>query len=120
MNGFRTGPIERVTTPWNYRFDLRFDKGFSVGQVPFNLFLYVQNLLNRQNVLNVYWRTGNARDDGKADIFQTDIQEFPGEISRLYDLVNLAHRQHYHITWGGDLFDRPREIRFGLQVGLGG
>jgi len=37
----------------------------------------------------------------------------------LYDLINHGHRQHYEVNQGGDLFGRPREIRFGLQIGFG-
>lgn len=71
---------------------------------------------------HVYWRTGNASADGSFD--SPGLREIIAQANReeffvLYDLINHGHRQHYEVRQGGDLFGRPREIRFGLQIGFG-
>jgi len=111
----------RITTPWNHQFDVKLDRTFSIGGTPLTAFLYVQNLFNRKNIQHVYWRTGSATQDGTFldPSFRNVVEMTQGEeFFTLYDLINLDHRQHYQLTQGGDLFGRPREIRFGLQVGL--
>jgi len=110
-----------LTTPWFYTFDFKIDRQFRFLDLPINLFVYAQNLFNRKNTQHVYRRSGVANHDGLYD-------EFPGlreahingyyseEFFVLYDLINGEHRQHYTAQQGGDLFGRPREIRFGFQI----
>ena len=98
------------------------DKGVDLFGADVKLYLYVYNLFNRRNVTNVYGRTGNTEDDG----FLTDpnlsgqIVEASGGATyrQLYEAVNLANRQHYWITEGGDLFDSPRQLRLGVELDL--
>ena len=113
--------VENAKTPWNHLFDVKLNRAFKVGKLPLNVYVYVQNILNRRNVKHVYPHTGTTTHDG----WQTNnvlkfLTEGHGEGHiQLYDLINHGHRQHYQITRGGDLFGRPREIRFGLSVGVG-
>ncbi len=63
-------PLENInasTTPWNFQFDLRLDKTVNFGRFSTNFYFYVQNLLDRENVINVFDRTGNAFNDGFLD-----------------------------------------------------
>ncbi|MBI2503343.1 MAG: carboxypeptidase-like regulatory domain-containing protein [Candidatus Latescibacteria bacterium] len=118
-------PVESIntsTTPWIFQTDLRVDKGFTLFGINAQAYAYIQNLFNRRNVVNVYGRTGNAKDDG----FLTDpelsekIVEASGglEYQRLYQAINLANRQNYWFAEGGDIYDEPRQLRFGLKFGL--
>jgi hypothetical protein len=36
----------------------------------------------------------------------------------LYQAVNLEHGTHYYVTTGNDLWDSPRQIRFGMKLEL--
>jgi hypothetical protein len=114
--------VSRIITPWHYLVDLKLDRRFSLGKISLTAFSYIQNLFNRKNVQHVYWRTGTTSEDGSFNLFpgskQFYIQYLGEEFFVLYDLINLQHRQHYQIEQGGDLFGRPREIRFGLQIEL--
>ena len=111
--------INRSTTPWVFQTDLRIDKGFSLFGVRAQVYSYVQNIFNRKNAINVYGRTGNAEDDGfltNSDLSQQIVEANGGLLySQMYEEINLANRQHYAITEGGDIYDEPRQIRFGLQ-----
>lgn len=111
--------INRSSTPWTFQADLRVDKGFSLMGVNARIYAYVQNLFNRQNVINVYGRTGNDKDDGfltNPELSQQIVEASGGlQYQQLYEAVNLLNRQHYWSTEGGDIYDAPRQIRFGLQ-----
>jgi outer membrane receptor protein involved in Fe transport len=47
------GPINGATTPWNFRFDLKLDKGFTLGPVDLIASLSVLNVLDADNVVGV-------------------------------------------------------------------
>src|SRR6267143_4407590 len=112
-------PINSSTTPWVYNLDLRLDKSIRLGLIDLDLYVYVQNLLNTQNVLNVYSRTGNAYDDGflgSPDLSSSIVKSFGQQYVDLYRAINLENRQHYGLTQGGDLFGPPRQVRVGMQL----
>lgn len=64
------GQINGARLPWNTTLNLRVEKTFDLvknqGAFPLslNVYLRAQNLLNTQNILNVYPLTGSATDDG--------------------------------------------------------
>ena len=123
-------PLESVnasTTPWTKQFDFKIDKTLNIGGLNTNLYVYVQNLLNTQNVLDVYDRTGNAFDDGflsNPTLSAGAIAEAGDTYIDLYNAINIANRQHFWITQGNgtsvdqadDLFGEPRQIRVGARV----
>ena len=123
-------PLEGINssvTPWTKQVDLKLDKTFNLGGINTNLYVYVQNLFNTQNVLNVYDRTGNAFDDGflsDPTLSAGSIAEAGDRYIELYNAINIANRQHYWITQGNgasldqadDLFGEPRQIRVGARV----
>lgn len=111
-------PVNASTTPWVYNIDVRLDKSVRFGMFDLNLYVYVQNLLNTKNVLNVYGRTGNAYDDGflsNPDLSANIVRDRGQGYVDMYKAINLGNRQHYALTQGGDLFGSPRQIRFGMR-----
>lgn len=112
--------VGKQKTPWNYKVDLRINRDFTIGRFPVSLFVYVQNLFNRKNVHHVYLHTGLTNNDGWiGPNVARSLNTYHGkEFITLYNLINHEHRQHYQIRYGGDLFGRPREIRFGMQIGF--
>ena len=114
--------VNMSTTPWTYEFDLRVDKGFDLFGADAQAYFYIRNLFNRQNVINVYWRTGNDSDDGflTDDELSSKIVEANGGLQyrELYEFVNLANRQHYWFAQGGDIYGEPRQLRFGIRFGI--
>ena len=60
-----SGALNGSRLPWTFRLDLRVDKTFVIdGKYGLNVYLRVFNLLDRQNVINVYSATGSPTDDG--------------------------------------------------------
>jgi outer membrane receptor protein involved in Fe transport len=118
-------PLEAVNssmTPWTMTLDVRLDKTVNFGPMAANFYVYVQNLTNRKNVINVYDRTGNAYDDG----FKADVQTSgpivatnggPDIFWPLYDALNLSgNGSNYREEYTAYLIGRPREIRFGVRL----
>jgi len=114
-------PINSSTTPYNFSLDLRLDKTVDIGPLTTNFFVYVQNLLNTKNVINVYRRTGNAEDDGwlsDPNLSATVVAARGQGYVDLYDAINLVNGTHYFVTTGNDLYGTPRQIRFGMKLEL--
>ena len=121
-------PLEAVNaslTPWNYDLNLRLDKTVNVGRLGLNFYMYVQNLTNRQNVINVYRRTGNAFDDGflnNPELSGPIISANGGDpFVALYRAINLGgngdnYAQGETDILGLQLLGPPRQIRFGARL----
>ena len=114
--------VNRSTTPWTFQVDMRLDKGFNLMGLEAKAYTYIENLFNRQNVLNVYQRTGSTKDDGfltNPSLSSEIVQASGGlQYQQLYQAINIANRQSYWFNQGGDLYDEPRQIRFGIELGL--
>ncbi|MBT7861763.1 MAG: hypothetical protein HN712_15690 [Gemmatimonadetes bacterium] len=114
--------VNRSTTPWTFQVDMRLDKGFNFMGLEAKAYTYIENLFNRQNVLNVYQRTGSTTDDGfltNPSLSSEIVQASGGlQYQQLYQAVNIANRQSYWVNQGGDLYDEPRQIRFGIELGI--
>ncbi len=117
-------PVEAIgasTTPWNTNIDLRLDKTVTLGPFDANFYIYVQNLMNTQNVLNVYRRSGNAFDDGYLNNPELSGAVVAGNGPRyveMYKAINLQNGQAYRRVTGNDLWGSPRQIRFGVKLVL--
>jgi hypothetical protein len=133
-------PLEAVnssTTPWNFQIDLRVDKSVTLGRFKTNFYVYVQNLTNRRNVLNVYLRTGNAFNDGFLDDAELSGSVLTGRDVRnpgwgaaaytaLYQNINLnGNGFNYRSDATGpdannsrELLGNPRQIRVGARIEL--
>lgn len=66
LGGTQTvGSINGARKPWTFTVNARIDKTISFSKgAGLNIYCRVSNLLNRQNVLNVYPATGSPTDDG--------------------------------------------------------
>jgi len=117
-------PVEAINTsytPWNWSIDLRLDKTVDFGPLAANFYIYVQNVTDKRNVLNVYEKTGNAWDDG----FKADTQTSSSVAAAnggnkywaLYDAINLSgNGQNMTNVWGYQPFGTPRQIRAGVRL----
>ena len=116
-------PVGASTTPWNFVMDARLDKTVTIGPFDCNFYVYVQNLLNTKNVINVFPRTGTDNDGflNNADLSGSIAEANGGEgFKTLYHNINDLNRQHYWLNGfnGNDLWGTPRQIRAGVLVEL--
>lgn len=113
------GKINGSNLPWQNRIDLRIDKnipllfgkteGENKGRVSnLNIYIQVLNVLNAQNVLNLYRYTGDASDDGylAANPTAIDGKADPQSFVDLYDAK----------VRNPSFFSIPRRIRLGLTL----
>ncbi len=108
------GSINGARLPWNNRTSVRVDKTFTLKKEGkrahnINVYLYVQNLFNAENVLSVYTRTGSATDDGYlASTFgQNNVKRSvdPEAYAMFYNLAILDPER----------LSLPRRFRVGLS-----
>jgi hypothetical protein len=115
-------PLGSSTTPWNFTLDLRLDKTFKLLQsLSATIYMRVNNLINTQNVQNVYQLTGNAYDDGF--ISNPELSgSFVNSPTRgrtyvdMYNAINIKNGQSYWDSLGLQLWQNPRQIFFGIKL----
>ena len=108
------GPLNQSTTPWFYNLDLRVDKTVNISALDVNFYVYVQNVLNTKNVINVYDRTGNGYDDGFLNSIPGQAQT--PEFKDLYTNLNLGNQQAAQLVKRVNIFSPPRQLRAGVLI----
>jgi outer membrane receptor protein involved in Fe transport len=117
--GNRRFPVEALntsSTPWTYQIDLRIDKSFLIGPLESNIYVMVINLLNTQNVLQVFNVSGDPYDDGylasrEGAATVVNLRNTYGEeISELYKDMYTA------LNYNSANFGPPRQIRLGIRL----
>ena len=113
------GSVNGSRKPWSFRADLKLNKefSFSLGEVRgnerklrMNAYVWVQNLLNADNIIAVYDYTGNADDDG----YLTSA-EGQAYVQQQLDPVAFSDQYAASII-NPNYFSRPRTIRIGLTM----
>ncbi|MEA2031593.1 MAG: TonB-dependent receptor [candidate division Zixibacteria bacterium] len=105
-SGNRLGERNEGRLPASYSVDMCFNKDFGLraGSMMLTLFVEVDNLFNRRNVINVYSRTGLANNDGWDT--QAGLSLDQQEVDQ-YDNLYDDDPQNY---------SSPRTIRTGLEL----
>jgi outer membrane receptor protein involved in Fe transport len=116
FNGFLVGELNGETQPSSSLVNLRVDRRFDLGGTNLVAYLWVQNLFDQNNVVDVYSRTGLADDDGWLDSSAgddvVDAVEATGGAT-----AAQSFRDHYRLA-ARDPFNYgiPRQIRLGVRV----
>jgi outer membrane receptor protein involved in Fe transport len=108
--------------PWHYMMDLRIDKTFGLfsrtsvdgikqpSRIGLTAFLYIQNLLNTRDILDVYGYTGRPDNDGwiasPAGQLEASVKTSPQSYMDLYNLSRLDQ----------DFLNNPRRINLGISL----
>lgn len=111
-------PLESLnfsSTPWTYRLDMKLDKSFMIGPVDFNVYLWITNVLNTQNVVDVFNTSGDAYDDG---FLATATGQTRSDGYAMYGEDKQALYEKIYRTgiYNAGFFDPPRQIRLGLRL----
>lgn len=120
-------PLNASNTPSIFQVDLRIDKTFQIwDRLSANVYVYVINLFDALNQLNVFGRTGSTEDDGY--ISQPEIQDqLVSTYGEAYLDLYKAIQVDYQWGYGGGsngfaageagfLFGPPRQIRLGVRL----
>jgi len=107
-------PLEALNTsmtPNQLYFDLRVDKTFKLmDKLSANVYVFVINLFNIKNELDVYLKTGTASDNG--DIYNPDVVS--KNIANYGSLYREAELAIYKYNNYGQ-YSGPRQVRLGLR-----
>lgn len=108
-------PLNASVTPWTFQLDAKVDKSITFGQFNANIYIWISNVLNTQNVVGVFNNTGDAYDDGYlADPLGVasveGIKKFGEDKANEY--INLYKAMIYD----AGRFGAPRQIRLGLKL----
>jgi len=117
-NRFPVEARNKSLTPWNFNIDLAVNKVFFFENFNIDVYMNVLNLLNTKNIINVFPNTGTTEDDGWfRSPHSRSFLAIPG-YENMYRAINLENRWAYTDATGNDLFDVPRQIRFGVRFEL--
>lgn len=112
--GFK-GAINGARKPWNFALNMRIDKDFVLpGNTGLNVYVRVQNVLDRRNVINVYSATGSAFDDGylaSANGFN-QLRTIEGSVRS----VDSYLASYQWAILNPNLFSLPRRIFAGITL----
>lgn len=100
------GAINSRYGPWTYRMDLKVDRSFDVGGFELGAYVWVLNVFDRLNPVNVFTSTGSAETTGWLATPSGAASYNTPEAQANYRLAE-ANPNNY---------DVPRMVRFGLRT----
>jgi outer membrane receptor protein involved in Fe transport len=110
-------PLSRINSrygPWTYRVDMKLNRGFKFMDLDFDAYLWVINVFDRENVVDVYEGTGKPDETGW--LATNDGQNFLQDWSEPTDL-GMTGEELYELRQNDPRFyDTPRQIRLGLRM----
>lgn len=108
--------LNASTTPWNFQLDARINKSFNLGPLNLDVYLWVINVFNTQNIIDVFNTSGDAYDDGwfatetgKAT-YEGYKTTYGQQAADLYKALYLAN------IYDPSYFGPPRQIRLGIKL----
>lgn len=112
-------PLEALNssiTPWNFQLDAKLDKSFSLGSLNLNIYLWVINLLDIKNVVNVFGTSGDPTDDGylASPEGRNRIESY--KITKGEKTAELYKQLYLASIYNSGNFGTPRQIRLGIRL----
>ena len=109
------GSINSEYKPWTSRLDLKASRTFRAGKLGLEVYLWVLNVFDRKNVVDVYESTG--RPNTTAWLNTEDGQKFIANNAAPTERSGLSGEQLYRLKEQSPLnYDAPRQIRLGAKV----
>lgn len=112
-------PLEALNssvTPWNFQLDARIDKSFSLGPMNINIYLWVINLLDTKNVVNVFGTSGDATDDGYLASPEGSAKYESYKLTKGLETAELYKQLYLASIYDSGNFGTPRQIRLGVRL----
>ena len=103
------------TGPWTLSIDLKAERSFNVGNFKLSPYFWVKNLLDRDNVVQVW--EGSGRPNSTGWLETPEGQSFANVHSAVDDATGLTGEEKYEIAQFTPLnYASPRQIYFGLRA----
>jgi len=117
-----TGSVNEVVIPPTTRVDLKVDRGFNLGGANLRGYVWIQNLLDTDNVVGVYRTTGIPDNDGYLSTDPDVIANLGSQLQR--DAYRFLYSEYVggpvtpggYKTSGGSFYSPPRRIRLGVTL----
>ena len=110
------GSINSEYGPWTYRLDLKANKVLNFGKYDLDVYIWVLNVLDRKNEIDVYESNGQVNSTGW--LMTPDGRTFL-ETYEDADYTGYSGGQKYEIKQNNpNSFGIPRQIRFGVKVSI--
>ena len=101
--------------PWTLSIDLKAEKSFNVGNFKLSPYLWIKNLLDRDNAVQVW--EGSGRPNSTGWLETPEGQTFASNNSTVHDATGLTGEEKYRIAENHPLnYANPRQIYFGLRA----
>lgn len=101
--------------PWTYRVDMKANRTLRVGRTDLDLYLWVLNLFDRDNVISVYESTG--RPNTTAWLNTEEGQKYVQDNANPTEMSGLTGEELYLLKELNPLnYDTPRQVRFGVRM----
>ena len=100
------GPINSRYGPWTVSVDLKANKGFSLGAQTLDVYVWVLNAFNRDNVRTVYTGTGSAESTNFLNTEEGQNTYSTADAQRRYILAERSPTLH----------ENGRLVRFGAKI----
>jgi outer membrane receptor protein involved in Fe transport len=108
-----TGPLNSRYGPWNWSVDAKMSKGLTVANQNVDLYLWVLNIFDRANVIDVYSSSGSARTTNFLNT--PEGEAYLAANADTYGAERAAERYQLGELDPG-LHTNPRMVRFGAKL----
>lgn len=108
-------PLNASQTPWTYQVDLKVDKTVAFAGLNLNIYVWVTNLLNTENIRSVFNNSGDAYDDGylSSDLGKSKISGYEQYGT---NIVNTYKDLKKALTYDSNKLGVPRQVRLGVRL----
>lgn len=111
------GPINSSYGPWTYSLDLKAEKTIPVGFFNLDFYVWVLNVLDRDNALVVYTTNGDPNTTGWLATPEGQAFINNPKYNKSHDTSNLTAEEKYRLREQDPTnYDVPRQVRFGVRV----
>ncbi|MBD3381738.1 MAG: TonB-dependent receptor [candidate division Zixibacteria bacterium] len=101
--------------PWTYRIDLKANKTFTVAGLDMDVYLWILNVLNTENAIDVFEGTGRPDDTGW--LATGEGQAFINTHSDPDPVTGMTGEEMYQFKQNDpNSYDLPRVIRLGVRL----
>ncbi len=102
-------------SPWTMFVDLKVERGFDVGTFKLSPYLWVKNLLDRDNAIQVWQGSGRANSTGWLET--PEGQQYVGGYNQVHDASGLTGEEKYELKqFNPQNYANPRIVYFGLRA----
>ncbi|OQY30041.1 MAG: hypothetical protein B6244_01925 [Candidatus Cloacimonetes bacterium 4572_55] len=111
------GAINSRYGPWVFRMDMKANKTFQLGGFDMNFYVWVLNLMDRDNAVDVYEGTGDP--ESTSWLNSPEGVEFQDTYLEAHDSSGLTGEEKYMLKERNPRnYDLPRVVRFGIEIGF--